>query len=84
MTTKRPKHRVLVAGKFYAAPAMVGKKYLTIQLPLRVAEYFGLNRPEIFWAPVNGVIQLSATEPHITIPMMSVSPEKFLPQEPEQ
>ena len=83
MATKTKKeHRVLVAGKFYAAPATVGQKYLTIQLPLKVAEYFGLNKPEIFWAPINGVIQLSASEPHITIPMMSVQADKFLPQEP--
>ena len=75
------KRKILTAGKFYAAPVTIGKKFITLKLPLKVAEYFELAKPEIYWAPINGVIQLSGGEPHIIIPMMSVSTDKFIPQE---
>lgn len=75
------KQKALPAGRFYAAPVKVGKKFVTIQLPIKVAEYLQLAKPEVFWTPINGVVQLSGGEPHIIIPMMSVSTDKFLPQE---
>jgi hypothetical protein len=80
-TATRRKRPVLMSGKFYAAPVTVGKKFVTIKLPKKVAEYFELDKPEIYWAPVNGVIQLSGGQPHMVIPMMSVDTTKFIPQE---
>jgi hypothetical protein len=80
-TEKKTKRPCLMSGKFYAAPVTVGKKFITIKLPVKVAKYFELSKPEIYWAPVNGVIQISGTQPHMVIPMMSVSPEQFLAQE---
>ena len=81
ITKTKKEVKGMTAGKFYAAPVKVDKDFLTIQLPAKVAEYFGLERPEIYWAAVNGTIQLSGSQPHITIPMMSVLPDNFIPQE---
>lgn len=78
-TIKR-KRNILPAGHFYAAPVSVGKKFVTIKLPRKVVDYLQLSKPEMYWAPINGVIQLSSGEPHIIIPMMSVSTDKFLPE----
>lgn len=75
---KQIKRKVLAAGKFYAAPVIIGKKFITIRLPRKVAEYFELNKPEIFWSPVDGVIQLSGSQPHMVIPMMTVTTDKFV------
>ena len=58
----------------------VNKKFVTVRLPVKVAEYIELNGQQIFWAPVNGVIQLSGSRPHMVIPMMSVGLDKFIPQ----
>ena len=71
----------LTSGKFYAAPVTVGSEYVTIKLPKKVAEFLDLNKAEVFWSPINGVIQLSGREPHMVIPMMSVGTDVFIAQE---
>lgn len=70
-----------MSGKFYAAPVSVSKKFVTVKLPRKVAEYFQLDKPEIYWAPVNGVIQLSGQQPHMVIPMLTADVGQFIPQE---
>ena len=65
------KRNTTFSGKFYSAPVKIDKKTMTIELPIKVAEYFKLTKPEIYWAPVNGVIQLSGVMPQIVIPMMA-------------
>lgn len=66
-------------GTFYRAPVVVNKTSVTIELPIKVAEYFELDGPIIYWAPVGGVIQLSGKQPHMVIPMMCVNPGQFVP-----
>ena len=78
--TKSRKRKVFTSGMFHAAPVTVGKKFITIKLPRRVAEYFDLDKHEIFWSPINGVIQLSGNQPHMVIPMMSVNTNQFIAQ----
>jgi hypothetical protein len=80
MATNR---RKLIAGKFYAVPVKISQKDITIKLPLKVAEYFQLNKPEVYWTPVNGVIQLSGNQPQLVIPMMTVAKNQFVPQPDE-
>ena len=75
---KEVKRKVLMTGRFYAAPVTIGKKFVTVKLPRKVADYFELSKPEIFWSPGDGVIQLSGSQPHVVIPMMSVSADKFI------
>ena len=70
-----------MSGKFYAAPVTIGKKFVTVKLPRKVAAYFELDKPEVFWAPVNGVIQLSGSQPQIVIPMLTSNSDQFIPQE---
>ena len=67
-------------GKFYAAPVAVGRNFITVKLPKKVAEYFDFDKPEIFWSAIDGVIQLSSGQPHLVIPMMSVDTSKFIAQ----
>jgi hypothetical protein len=78
--TKSRKRKVLMSGMFHAAPVTIGKKFITIKLPKKVAEYFDLDKHEIFWSPINGVIQLSGSQPHMVIPMMSVNTKQFIAQ----
>jgi hypothetical protein len=78
--TKSSKKNVLMPGKFFAAPVTIGRNCITVKLPKKVAEYFDLNKPEIFWSAIDGVIQLSGSQPHMVIPMMSVNTCKFIPQ----
>lgn len=81
-TTKEKNHKVLVAGKFYSAPVSVNKRFVTIRFPRKVADYFALTGKKIFWAPVNGVIQLSpSSQPHVSLSAMSVTTEQFVPHE---
>jgi hypothetical protein len=72
------KRKVLMPGKFYAAPVTVGRNFITIKFPKKVAEYFDLDKSEVFWSAIDGVIQLSGNQPHIVIPMMSVDTSKFI------
>jgi hypothetical protein len=74
------KRKVLMTGRFYAAPVTIGRNFITVKLPKKVAEYFDLSKPEIFWSPIDGVIQLSGSQPHMVIPMMSVDAAKFIPR----
>lgn len=74
--------RGVVAGKFYPAPISVNKKHVTIRLPRKVAEYFNLVGDTIFWAPVNGIIQLSpSSQPHMALSALNVSADQFLPHD---
>lgn len=76
----RKKPEVLKSGNFYSAPVEVGRDFIIIKLPRKVVPYLGMDNNEIYWAPVNGVIQISGKEPHIVIPMMTVDADQFLPQ----
>lgn len=83
-TNSKPTKRKsgLESGKFYTAPISVDEKFVTIKLPLAVADYFGLTGKKIFWAPVNGIIQLSpSSQPHMALSVMSVSLEQFIPHD---
>ena len=77
---KPRKLTVLMSGKFYSVPVIIDEKFITIKLPKKVADYLDLEKNELFWSPVNGVIQLSGTEPHMSIPMMSITADRFIAQ----
>jgi hypothetical protein len=70
MSTKK-KNTPFDPGMFYQAPVKVSGNTVTIELPLKAAEYFGLDGPVVYWAPVGGVIQLSGNQPLMVIPMRS-------------
>jgi len=78
MSTKK-KNTLFNSGTFYQAPVKVNKTSITVELPLKVAEYFELDGPVVYWSPVGGVIQLSGRQPHMVIPMMCVNPGQFVP-----
>lgn len=74
----------VVVGKFHKAPITINQKYVTIRLPRSVADYFSLTGKHIFWAPVNGIIQLSpSSQPHMALSAMKVSLDQFIPQNAE-
>ena len=79
MSTKK-KGKPLDAGMFYQAPVKVSGNKVTIELPLKVAEYFELDGPVVYWAPVGGVIQLSGKQPLMVIPMLCANSGQFVPQ----
>ena len=79
MSTKKKK-TPLDAGMFYQAPVKVNGNTITIELPLKVAEYFELDGPVVYWAPVGGVVQLSGKQPLMVIPMLCANAGQFVPQ----
>ncbi len=79
MSTKK-KTTPLDPGMFYQAPVKVNGNSVTIELPLKVAEYFELDGPVVYWAPVGGVIQLSGKQPLMVIPMLCANAGQFVPQ----
>jgi len=81
-TTKAPKRKkVYNSGNFFSTEATVDEKFVTIKLPAKVARYLDLQiGKNIYWSPVNGVIQLSANVPNIVIPMINVENSGFIPR----
>ena len=79
MDTKKKK-TPFDAGTFYQAPVKVNGNTVTIELPLKVAEYFELDGPVVYWAPGGGVIQLSGKQPLMVIPMLCANAGQFVPQ----
>ena len=67
-------------GTFYKAPVKVNADTVTIELPLKVAKYFEMDGPVVYWAPVGGVIQLSGKQPLMVIPMLCANVGQFVPQ----
>ena len=73
------KQKTFDTGTFYQAPVKVNRNTVTIELPKKVAEYFELDGPVVYWAPVGGVIQISGRQPHMVIPMMCINAGQFVP-----
>lgn len=79
MKTERKGKSASLFGKLYPGEFSIRGDELIIKLPIKAAEYLELNKGKIFWAPVNGVIQLSSSaEPHVALPALSVDAEQFL------
>lgn len=74
-TIKRKKVNSL---KIFTTPVLVDEKYITIKLPVKMAEYIKIHNNKAFWVPVNGSIQICGTQPKIVIPAMDLSVEHFL------
>lgn len=74
--------KTIKTGSFYSLPVRIGKRGITMTLPLEVANYFNLETPEIYWTPINGIIQLSASQPQLIIPIMSNENNSFVPHNP--
>ena len=67
--------------RLFKAPVVVGADKITITFPKSLISYLNLVDGQVFWTPVNGVIQMSGQLPHMVIPMLSVDDEAFIPQE---
>lgn len=80
-TTAPKRKKVYNSGKFFTTKAEVNEKYVTIRLPAKVAEYLELeNGKNVYWSPVNGVVQISANVPNLVIPALNVLNGGFIPQ----
>ena len=65
---------------FKASIDNVNDNEVIITLPKKVLAYLGADGKELFWSPVNGVIQISGKKPHMIIPMIALDDGDFLPQ----
>lgn len=83
---QNPKQNLSGKIRVFKAPMEVGRKNVTIVLPREVLGYIKAeeNGNELFWSPVNGVIQICGEQPHMIIPMISVNEDEFLPQDAQQ
>ena len=78
--TKKEKASKAISGQFYQAPVSVDTTSVVVKLPLDVAKYLGISDNIVYWAAVNGVVQLSGAEPNIVIPMIGVRANSFVSQ----
>lgn len=69
--------------RVFKAPMEVGHNNVTIVLPREVLDYINADEDaaELYWSPVNGVIQISGEQPRMIIPMISVNENEFVPQD---
>lgn len=69
--------------RVFKAPMKVTRDGVTITLPRNVLGYIKADEDgaEVYWSPVNGVVQISGEQPHMIIPMLSVNDDGFLPQD---
>lgn len=78
--TKSKKKRIAKSGQFFSSDVSIGSNgTITITLPAKAANYLDIQNAKVFWAPINGVIQISGREPHMVIPMISVTNTTFVP-----
>ena len=81
--TKQQKSPLSGKIRVFKAPMQVGRNGVTIVLPKEVLDYINADEDnaELYWSPVNGVIQISGAQPHMIIPMLSVNTNEFEAQE---
>ncbi len=77
---KKEKTLKVSSGQFYKASVNINNKSVTVELPSDIARYLDITENTIYWAAVNGVVQLSGSEPNIVIPMIGVRASSFVPQ----
>jgi hypothetical protein len=68
----------------YKAAVEIGRDSIVLTLPRKAADYLHLTENdtnEVFVAEVNNVIQISATPPNMSIPILSVTEDGFMPQD---
>ncbi len=75
---KREKSQILGPAKFFRSPVRINKRYISVKLPLSVAEYLELKSGKLCWIPLNGVIQLSGSQPRISIPSLNLTQDSFV------
>ncbi len=81
-TEPKRKKKIYTSGNFFSAPVTVEGKFVTIKLPLKVATYLDLQEGKnVYWSPVNGVVQISGNVPNVVIPMLNVANSGFIPKE---
>ncbi len=74
------KTKIFGKARVFRAPVTVGRENITVTLPKKLIDYLNLKDGEVFWSPVNGVVQISGMPPHMIIPMMTVDEDGFIPQ----
>lgn len=72
--------KIFGKDRVFTAPVEDLGREVVITFPKKVLDYLNVSGDEIFWSPVNGVIQLSGKQPRMVIPMINVSEDDFLPQ----
>ena len=78
--TKTPRRkRVYNSGNFFSSLATIEGNEVVIRFPKKVVQYLELETgKKVFWSPINGVIQLSANVPNVTIPLLIVESSGFI------
>ncbi len=62
---------LFVKPKFFRSPVEMGEKTISFELPLSILAHMEINNKEIHWTVLNGILQISGTEPQAVIPMMT-------------
>ena len=69
-------------AKVFKAPVKIKQDEMEITFPAKLAEHINLTGNEIFYTVVNGVVQISGTQPKMVIPMLT-DDDAFEPQPKE-
>lgn len=71
----------LSEGKIFRVTLKKNKKYLSLRLPKKIADYLQINKSgEIFWTALDNTIQLTGSNPRVGIPLFEFKKEKFFEQ----
>lgn len=71
--------KIFGKDRVFKAPIEFAGDEVMVTFPAKILEYLNVEG-ELFWSPVNGVVQLCGSQPHMVIPIMSVADDTFLPQ----
>lgn len=80
-TSKSKSTNGTLRNAFYEGVAKIDDGTVVVKFPASVAKYLDIqNGGKVFWVPVNGVVQVSGKQPNVTIPVMNVGLDAFIPQ----
>jgi hypothetical protein len=57
--------------KFFTSPVKLGKKTVTIELPVGILAHMEFTENQAHWTIINGVLQISGNQPQVVIPMLT-------------
>jgi hypothetical protein len=77
MPTQQEKPRKLFksAPKFFTSPIKVGRDKIVIELPKGILAHMEVSEKKIHWTVINGILQISGTQPQVGIPLLTTGVE---------
>jgi hypothetical protein len=74
MPTIKPKadREKFEPAKFFKSPVKVTETGIFLELPVELKDRLDCSSGELFWTMTSGILQVSAKEPQVTIPVLNL------------